>query len=181
MTEEPIYSWWLSHVKKGSFFQWSISKMLSICNHLCSMPCVQLLSCFVGFSSAAGSRPDIHSRSSNFKCKLFCFLISSLFSCPSLPPSSFQLQTDCYSLGWEAISQLHIFTTRETGRQKVTADHHHGIRRSTVLCFYSSPVWCFWSHYSHFTTHLEGECRCGFKYHNSCNTDARALDGLHVV
>lgn len=112
----------------------------------------------------------------------FCLLISFSFwlhfsSSPSSPSSLSHRQLQPRLRSCQPVT--HVYR-KETGRQKGTADNH-GISRSAVLCFYAGFVWCFWRHRSHLVAKLEGKRRCWFQYHNSYNTDARTLDGLHVV
>lgn len=127
----------------------SNSKTLAIGHHLCSSTlctATQLL------SSAAGSCSDTHSNSSNFKCKLFLFAYFFFFpphTSPSpLPPPSSLLHRGLQP--WLQSDQpVTLIYKRETGRQRVTADNHHGISKFAVFCFYSGFVWRFWGHHGH--------------------------------
>lgn len=143
------------------------------------VPCVQMLIAFVAFSSAAGSRSVIHSDSCDFKCKLlFAHFLS--FAPVTLPlPLP---HTDSKALAGElSDSYTHLQPQERNKPTKGDSKSHHGISRSAILCFYPCLVWRFWRNHSYLTAQLEGERRLGLKHHHSHNSDARALDGLHVV
>lgn len=171
-----------NHVWKGSSS--SLQAILKHCPFAIiyvQVPCVQLLSC----SHLLQGHVQIFIQIALIlNASSFCLLISFSFPLalllPAPTPASSLLHRGLQP--WlRSYQPVTLIYKRETGRQKVTADNHHGISKSTVLRFYSGFVWCFWRHHSHLATKLEGKCRCWFKYHNSYNTDARTLDGLHVV
>lgn len=151
----------------------SDSKALSICHHLCSSTLCTAAQLLQAHSQIFTQIALI------LNASFFCLLISFPFPLALLLPPPFP---PCYTDGHSLATQLPVthFHGRK-GRQKVTEDNHHGISKPAILCFYSGFVWCFWRYRSHLATALEGKCRRWLQYHHSYNTDARTLDGLHMV